>query len=129
MTANDAFATRTLYRSRHGWLLGVCQGIADYRDVPVFWVRMLVVVVFLLTGLLPTLLLYLAAAVLVKPEPVVPIETEDQEEFYNCYAQDRTLALHRLKRIFARLDQRIQRMESVVTSPEFDWNQRMQSCP
>jgi phage shock protein C len=35
------------------------------------------------------------------------------------------MALHRLKRTYDNLDRRIQRMESIVTSREYDWDRRL----
>jgi len=83
------------------------------------------VAIFVFTGFWPTLFLYVVAALVMRPEPVVPLENDAEEEFYNSYVTDRSMALRRLKRMFMRLDQRIQRMESVVTSPEFTWERRM----
>lgn len=58
-----------LYRSRGGILFGVCKGLADYFDLSVFWTRVLVTVAFVMTGLWPVGVLYLLAALLMKPEP------------------------------------------------------------
>ncbi|MBI3301825.1 MAG: hypothetical protein HYZ72_07070 [Deltaproteobacteria bacterium] len=69
--------------------------------------------------------LYFLAALLMKPEPVLPLETEGEQEFYNSYASSRRMALHRLKRTYDTLDRRIQRIESIVTSREYDWERRL----
>ena len=58
-----------IYRSRNGWLFGVCRGLADYFDLSVFWLRLGVAVLVLLTGFWPGAVLYLAAALLMKLEP------------------------------------------------------------
>lgn len=58
-----------LYRSRDGILLGVCRGIAEYFDLSVFWLRAVVVGVFVLTGFFPVVFLYVLAALLMKREP------------------------------------------------------------
>jgi phage shock protein C len=60
-----------------------------------------------------------------KPEPVLPLETEAEQEFYNSYATSRSMALHRLRRTFDQLDRRIRRIESIVTSREYDWERRL----
>ena len=60
-----------------------------------------------------------------KPEPVLPLQTEDDEEFYNSFASSRRMAIHRLKRTFDHLDRRIQRIESIVTARDFDWDSRL----
>ena len=70
-------------------------------------------------------IVYCLAALLLKPEPVVAFPSEADQEFYSSAAQNRRLAVHRLKRTFDSLQRRIQRIESVVTSREFDWNRRL----
>ena len=114
-----------LYRSRNGMLLGVCQGIADYLDISLFWTRMLTILFFLFSGLWPVGGLYLLAAMVMKPEPVVPFASAGEREFYDAYVNSRGLALHRLKRTFDHLDRRIQRMEDVVTKREYEWERRL----
>ena len=115
-----------LYRSRDGLILGVCKGVADYFNFRVFWVRTLLVVMLLVSGIWPMLFIYVVASLLMKPEPVRPIETEAEEEFYDSYVQSRAKAAARLKRRFQNLERRIRRMEDTVTSREFDWERRFQ---
>jgi phage shock protein C len=114
-----------LYRSRNGFILGVCRGIADYFDFSVFWVRILVVIVFFLTGIWPIGVLYFLAALLMKLEPVIPIQSEEEQEFYDSYTTSRHRAAPRLKRRYENLERRIRRMEDTVTSRDFDWEERL----
>ena len=114
-----------LYRSRDGIILGVCKGIAEYFDFSVFWVRTIVFILFLFSGFWPIAALYFIAALVMKPEPVIPIQTEDQQEFYDSYIYSRKGATDRIKRRYDNLDRRIQRMEHTVTAREFDWDQRL----
>ena len=58
-----------LYRSRDGVFFGVCRGLAEYFDLSVFWMRILVVGIFIFTGFFPIGVLYLLAGLLMKPEP------------------------------------------------------------
>jgi phage shock protein C len=113
------------YRSRNGILLGVCRGIAEYFDFSVFWTRAIVVALFLVGGFWPVVVLYFVAALLMKPEPVIPIESDDQQEFYNSYLDSKKRAADRLRRRYKNLDRRIQRMEHMVTTKEFDWDRRL----
>src|SRR5713101_596220 len=110
-----------LYRSRSGKILGVCKGIAEYFDFPVFWMRVIAIVLLFVSGVWPMVIVYFVAALLMKPEPVLPLETEGEQEFYNSYASSRRMALHRLKRTYDNLDRRIRRMEDIVTDREYDW--------
>ena len=114
-----------LYRSRNGIILGVCRGIAEYFDFSVFWVRAIVVIVLFVSGFWPIMALYFIAALLMKPEPVIPIQTEEEQEFYDSYTHSSKGAVDRLKRRYDKLERRIQRMEHTVTAREFDWDHRL----
>ena len=63
-----------------------------------------------------------------KPEPVVPFQSEADEEFYNSLTTSRSMALHRLKRTYDNLDRRIQRIEGIVTARERDDARRVLSA-
>jgi len=112
-------------RSRSGLILGVCKGLAEYFDFSLFGMRVLAVILLVFSGVWPIIVLYFLAALLMKPEPVLPLKTEGEQEFYDSYASSRRMALHRLKRTYDNLDRRIQRMESIVTSREYDWDRRL----
>jgi len=120
-----------LYRSRKGVIFGVCRGLAEYMDFSVFWMR----VIWVCAAILPVISLpfviiaYFVAALLIKPEPVVPFENESEREFYDSYASSRTMALGRLKRTYDNLDRRLQRIESIVTSSDFRWNDKLENGP
>ncbi len=116
-----------LHRSRNGMILGVCKGLAEYFDFSVFWVRLIAIVLFLITGFWPTGVIYFVAAFIMKPEPVIPIENEDEQEFYESYVRSKHGAMDRIKRRYENLERRIERMEHTVTRPEFDWEKRLNS--
>ena len=113
-----------LYRSRNGVIMGVCRGLAEYFNFSVFWVRVIFLVLLIFTGFWPVGALYLVAALIMKPEPVIPIHSEAEQEFYDSYTHSRYQAAQRLKRKYANLKRRIQRLEDIVTSPEFNWEDR-----
>jgi phage shock protein C len=113
-----------LYRSRDGVFLGVCQGIADYYDLSVFWVRLGLIIVFLLSGFWPVIGIYIVAALLMKPRPVRPIESEDEQEFYDSYVHSPRSAAQRLRRKYENLERRIRRMEDKVTGREYEWERK-----
>ncbi len=125
MSRTTTEGRRGPYRSRHGVILGVCRGIADYTEISVFWVRVIVLFFMVFTGFWPVVALYFLAALLMRPEPVVPFQTEADEEFYNSFTTSHRMALRRLKRTFDALDRRIRRMEATVTSREYDWRRRL----
>jgi phage shock protein C len=120
---------RGLYRSRKGVILGVCRGLADYFDLNVFWIRIILLFMLVISGIWPMLLLYFIASLLMKPEPVKPIDTEEEKEFYDSYTESRQRAASRLNRRYHDLDRRIRRMEDVVTAREFDWDSKLNGEP
>ncbi len=113
------------YRSRQGVLLGVCKGIADHLEFPVFWMRALFVVLMLLTAVWPMVIVYFVLALLMKPEPALPLQSEADMEFYNALAASRPMALNRLRAGLDKLDRRIRRLEDVVTARDYDWERRL----
>ena len=117
---------RGIYRSRNGMIFGVCRGISDHFDFSAFWIRA-AAVFFLTISFRWAIVVYFIAALFMKLEPAVALETDNDEEFYNSYANSSTLALGRLRRAYDSLNRRIQRMESVVTSKENDWERRLNS--
>ena len=114
-----------LYRSRDGIILGVCKGIAEHFDFSVFWARVITILLLFFSGFWPIVVLYFIAALLMKPEPVIPIQTDEEQEFYDSYIYSRKGAAERLRRRYNNLESRIQRMETHVTSREFGWEKRM----
>jgi phage shock protein C len=114
-----------IYRSRDGAILGVCRGLAEHFDFSLFWTRALAVIFLLFTGFWPAIGLYLLAALLMKPKPVVPIENEAEQEFYDSYTTSPGNAAQRLKQRFEKLERRIRRIEDAVTAKEFDWENRL----
>jgi len=116
-----------LYRSRNGAILGVCRGLSEHFDFNLFWLRAIIVVILLLSGIWPILILYFIAALMMKPEPVIPIGTPEEQEFYDSYVYSGSGVTQRLKRRYQNLEGRIQRMEHIVTDQEFDWEQKLHS--
>jgi phage shock protein C len=118
---------RGIYRSRDGAILGVCRGLAEHFEFSLFWTRALAVLFLLFTGFWPAIGLYLLAAFLMKPKPVIPIGNEAEQEFYDSYTNSPGNAAQRLKQRFEKLERRIRRMEDTVTAKEFDWEKRFNS--
>ena len=118
---------RGLYKARDGMVAGVCKGIADYFDFSVGWIRVLVIVIMLITSFWPVVIANVVAACVMKPAPVLPIHTDSEAEFYQSYASSSQMALQRLKATFDKLDRRLQRLEHVIITREYDWERRMRN--
>jgi Putative stress-responsive transcriptional regulator len=116
---------RKLYRARDGMLLGVCLGVARHRDIPIIVLRIGIFLLILFTGIWPGVALYLLAAVLLKPEPLVPPQNQEEAGFYARFANSRAVALHELSQRMERLGTRLGRIEDTVTREDFDWEARL----
>ena len=116
-----------IYRSRNGVFLGVCQGIAEHFDFTVFWIRLAMVIAFILTGFWPVIGIYLVAAFFMKPKPVRPIKSDEEHEFYDSYVHSPRNAAQRLRKKFSNLEKRIRRMEDKVTGKEYEWEKKFNS--
>jgi phage shock protein C len=116
---------REFYRARNGWIFGLCEGVARWAQIDVTWVRLIAIFLLIMTGFWPMIGFYLLAALITKPEPQIEFRNSEEEELYVTYAGSRQHALERLNRRAAEINRRIQRMESIVTSPEHDWQSRL----
>ena len=81
MRNHDKLTRSGIYRSRSGVIFGVCRGLAEHFDFSILWARIIAIIFLLVTGFWPVIGLYLIAALLMKPAPVIPIKTEAEQEF------------------------------------------------
>jgi len=125
MRNHDKFTRSGIYRSRNGFIFGVCRGLAEHFNFSIFWARVIAIIFLLVTGFWPAIGMYLIATLLMKPAPVIPIKTDAEQEFYDSYANSRHLAARRIKRRYENLERRLQRMEHIVTAREFDWDEKL----
>ena len=120
-------ARKHLYRSRKGMVFGVCRGLADYAELPVFWIRAIMVGLTLLSWILPFVILYMVAAFLMKPEPTLEPEAERDWKEYTTYACDQSAALARLKQELDDLEHQTLRLDRLAHARQFDWEQRLKN--
>lgn len=59
-----------IYKSSKMWVFEICAGFAQTFNLSLFWIRTVLVLVFVFTGFFPVGLLYLLAALLMKVEPL-----------------------------------------------------------
>lgn len=114
-----------LYRSRNGRLMGVCSGLAKHFAVSTRLVRIGFIFGAIFTGFWPACGLYVLLGFIMKPEPVIIPQGREEGKFYSEYVSSRKNALATLKGRFDSVEQRIRRMEDVVTSKEFNWERRL----
>lgn len=109
-----------LYRDpSRRWVAGVCAGIADYFGTSLGLVRFATFVSFALF-FVPTAAAYIALAVLLKSKPGGLFHDAREEEFWRGVATDPPQTLQGLRRKFRDLEERLGRMEALVTSDEFE---------
>ena len=124
MSRYSRIPRRGLYRSRDGIIMGVCRGVADYFDFSAFWIRAILIVVFIFTGFWPVIGIYILAAILMKSAPGVTGGKESKPKARCRHSSARRETAERIKRKWGHLEKRIRRMEDKVTTREFDWNNR-----
>jgi phage shock protein C len=112
-----------LYRSRKGTVFGVCQGIADWREIPVGTLRFIVAVSILVTGLFPGLLIYALVALLLPLEPGYGTYYDSEDRMgknFHATKED-------IRRTFEKLKQKVENMEEDVFDKERDWDWRFRN--
>ncbi len=113
--------TRRLYRSRNGKVFGVCQGIADWKDLPVDTLRIIVGVSILVTGVFPGILIYALVALLLPLEPTSR-ESRYSDERRSSSARDSYGET--LNETFERLKRKVENMEETVFNKEREWDRK-----
>ena len=108
------YATRSkrLYRSRDGKIFGVCQGIADWRDLPVDMVRLVWILLTVFTSFFPGVLIYFILTL------VLPLEPEYRDDYR------RSRRKPDVESEFEDLKERVRRMEDEEVDKEKDWEKR-----
>ncbi|MFA5513665.1 MAG: PspC domain-containing protein [Sphaerochaetaceae bacterium] len=99
-------ATEKLYRSRKGEIFGICQGIADWKELPVGTLRLIVAASIVLSGIFPGILIYAILALL------IPLEPEYKSNNYSA------------RSAFENLKRKVEDMEEKVFDKESDWDHR-----
>ncbi|MGB0369865.1 MAG: PspC domain-containing protein [Opitutales bacterium] len=99
------------YRSEGGIFLGLCKGLAEWRDVPVFWVRFAMVIFTVFTFPLPVFLYIVLAFIISKAPEQQSWKPENSE--YRSVSQT-----------LDSLERRTRRVEDAVVNRETDWDRR-----
>ncbi len=122
MIENPHYRKNRIYRSRKNKIFwGVCGGIAEHFDFHPWGVRGIFLVLGIMLVPLPFVAIgYAILAFTLRKAPEHPFANYEEEEFWNTFQTSRSAALRKIHRQFQTLDQRLQRMESIVTSPQFE---------
>lgn len=115
-------ATNRLYRSRHGKIFGVCQGLADWKDLPADTLRVIVGISILVTGVFPGILIYAVIGLLL---PLEPVRSRSSYTYRESTGENtRYTAKENLRETFERLKRKVEDMEETVFDKERDWDER-----
>lgn len=109
-----------LYRDpEHGMIAGVCAGLAEFIGLRPVQMRLLVIL-GLVFFLVPTLILYVALALVLPPKPPDLYRTDDEAQFWRTVRATPNQALGALRDRFRALDARLGHIESLVASEEYE---------
>ena len=114
-----------LYRDKDKAVLGgVCAGLANYFGLNLKAVR-LIVIACLIFFLPFTVLAYAAMVILLPNQPQGLYKTEAQEKFWRGVSIEPANVFSNLSHRFKDLDVRLQKMETYVTSKEFEMDREL----
>lgn len=111
-----------LYRDpARGKLFGVCAGLADYFGMRHGHMRLLAIL-FLLVFPPQSVVLYLIAALVMRPRPDQARPDDAEDAFRRTVAGRPDQSLHALRHNFRQLEERLASLERHVTSREYALN-------
>ncbi len=108
-----------LYKNpREGQFMGVCAGIADYLDIKVHIVRVLMVLSFFFIGpfIIP---IYFITGMMLDSRPSDLYEDEQEEEFWKQTRKAPDYTAAELRARFRDIERRTNDMEAYMTSKRF----------
>ena len=98
----------------NGKLMGVCSGLADYTGVNVFWLRMAVVIMVLITGFaLPA---YFIAGLLLDKKPPYLYADQDENRYWQRVRQSPKRTAREIRAKMKDVDRRLAEVEHFYVS-------------
>lgn len=114
-----------LYKnSEEGIISGVCAGIADYLGVSKTLVRFLFMIGFLFNFFL-MLLSYIILSILLERKPDKIFHNKDEEIFWRGVSSSPKETFLDLRYKFRNMNNRLSKIETYVTSSEFELNSKI----
>jgi phage shock protein C len=107
------------YKSKNGLFLGVLAGIAEHYRFSPFILRVIVTACSFFLFFWPTIILYLAAYLIMPPEPAVRPLTDRQKEVYLLGLNNPAALAESLRARSLDIERRIRRLEDFVTKKNF----------
>lgn len=104
---------------RHGKLMGVCAGVADYFGWNVTAIRILAIIALLwFNGLV--VIAYLILGCMLPTKPDTPYDWDADEEYWRSMRCSAGNTFHDARHRIRELDMKLQHMEGYVTSNRYD---------
>jgi len=120
MTRETHPSPNKLYKDpAHGKLMGVCAGLADYTGIKANYIRIALVIGALIGFFVWIVIGYVILGAVLDPKPRDLYTDPDEERFWRDVRTRPQATAVDLRRRFRSIDDRIQRMESYVTSQRF----------
>lgn len=116
MTTQPPSRTKFYLDKRHGKVMGVCAGIADYTGLDVTLVRIMMAGAFLMSGgsVLP---LYFIAGIIADDKPrELALEDHEHQRFWQGVRQSPTRTARDIRSRLRDIDRRLADIESYVTT-------------
>ncbi|MGH8117321.1 MAG: envelope stress response membrane protein PspC [Rhodanobacteraceae bacterium] len=124
MTRDDGWHPQRFYRDpRHGKVMGVCAGVADYFGWNVTFVRVLTVIaMFWSSGL--GLAVYVVLGFLLPVKPERPYDWDTGDDYWRSVRRSAGDTFRDVRHRFREMDMKLQRMEGYVTSGQYDLDRK-----
>jgi phage shock protein C len=120
MGHDGTWRTQRFYRDpRHGKLMGVCAGVADYLGVDVTLIRILAIIALLWFNVL-ALVAYLVLGFMLPTRPDTLYDRDTDEEYRRSVWRSASGTFRDVHDRCCELDMKLQRMEGYVTSSRYD---------
>jgi len=120
MRYDGNWRAQRFYRDpRHGKLMGVCAGLADYFGWNVTLVRGLAIVALLWFNVV-TLAVYLVLGFVLPAKPEALYDWDADEEYWRSVRRSAGDTFRDVRHRFRELDMKLQHMEGYVTSSRYD---------
>jgi phage shock protein C len=116
MSTQPPSRTKFYLDKKHGKVMGVCAGIADYTGFDVTLVRIMLVAAILMSsgGLIP---LYFIAGWIADDKPrELAVEDQEQQKFWQGVRQSPTRTARDIRGRLREIDRRLADIESYVTT-------------
>ena len=107
-----------IYRSKEGWVFGVCQGLADSSSIKVKYIRMALILSMLFFNFWPVLILYLAASLFMPVKRPEGYEGKGFQENLEDLKEDLFSILKEARTDFRNASRRWKKENHSKTDPE-----------